>query len=268
MTEPTQEIARLVELATYHLDDLDAASAVVPAAEAVTLARSLFQQRGDAHRPLLITALDTQHVTLYLQGATDDATATLRDLIAHLRLEPGMADRLAGALRALGEAESGRAAVDALRESAALYTALAGTDPAHAPYRDAVVAELGRAIDGGFVLDDAVDRAFADLNGRGIVALQDAGSTMSDGWAAAREAAAGRDDVRGAVFYHRQDLERALAGGGLLLAFGDLTGDDDLAIGNEVRAALESHGLPVEWTGSAGDRIGLRPRLGSGRTAG
>jgi len=65
-------------------------------------------------------------------------------------------------------------------------------------------------------VNDRIRRAFAELNKRGIVALQNAGMTMSDGWEDANETAT--SSTRGATFYHRQDLERAMHGEGLLLA--------------------------------------------------
>ena len=47
---------------------------------------------------------------------------------------------------------------------------------------------------------------------------------MSDGLSDISEYLAenGRDGILGYCFYHGQDLERAIAGGGLMLAFGDL----------------------------------------------
>ena len=67
---------------------------------------------------------------------------------------------------------------------------------------------------------DRLDAAFAAMNARGVLALQNAGSTQSDGFeevkaaARARTAGGGERPV-GYCFYHGQDLERAAAGGPL-----------------------------------------------------
>src|SRR5215470_2473451 len=71
---------------------------------------------------------------------------------------------------------------------------------------------------------DRLDAVFAELDREGIIALQNAGFTISDGHSDVGERLAerDRDQVKGYCFYHGQDLERAVAGGGLMLAFGDL----------------------------------------------
>ena len=98
---------------------------------------------------------------------------------------------------------------------------------------------------------DRLDEAFADLNARGIIALQNAGNTMSDGISDVSEVLhkRGKKGIVGYCFYHGQDLERAVAGQGLMLAFGDL--DDDKTrkaeIGRCVKEVLESHGFTVQW---------------------
>jgi hypothetical protein len=108
---------------------------------------------------------------------------------------------------------------------------------------------------------DRLDAAFTALNGQGVVALHDAGYTMSDGFDDVSQVLheRGRDKFRGYCFYHGQDLERALAGHGLMLAFGDLddTASGKLAIGKLVASTLEAHGLVVSWNGSAETRIDL-----------
>src|SRR5579872_5985911 len=72
---------------------------------------------------------------------------------------------------------------------------------------------------------DRLDRVFDSLNQRGIVALQNAGYTQSDGYSEVREAYSGREDqakIFGYCFYHEQDLDRAMEGEGLNLAFGPI----------------------------------------------
>ncbi|MFI1585619.1 DUF6891 domain-containing protein [Embleya sp. NPDC020630] len=114
--------------------------------------------------------------------------------------------------------------------------------------------------------NDAIDRAFDTLNERGIIALQNPGYTLSDGWAEAHEAASARPTpARGAVFYHRQDLECGVAGGGLMLAFGAF--EDDLAkrdaagmaVAQEVCDTLAGHGVRATCDGTVHSRIEILP---------
>lgn len=108
---------------------------------------------------------------------------------------------------------------------------------------------------------DRLDQVFAELNKSGIISLQNAGYTMSDGHDDVDEALSQRqrEDVRGYCFYHEQDVERAMAGDGLMLAFGDLDAEDSqkAEIGKTVRAALEREGFAVEWDGDPNHRVGI-----------
>lgn len=109
--------------------------------------------------------------------------------------------------------------------------------------------------------NDAIDAAFEELEARGIIALQDAGNTMSDGWSDASSRAKAREGSRGAVFYHGQDTERAVEGLGLYLAFGAYAEGDDasVAIGREACEVLRRHGVHVEWDGTVAARIRIPP---------
>lgn len=109
--------------------------------------------------------------------------------------------------------------------------------------------------------NDRLSEAFADLEDRGIVALEDAGYTLADGWEDARAAADEFPEARGAVFFHGQDVERGVRGEGLHLAFGAFSGGDAaaVAVGREVVEVLARHGLHPAWTGSAAARIELPP---------
>jgi len=71
---------------------------------------------------------------------------------------------------------------------------------------------------------DRLSNAFDAMRAENIVAIQNAGYTMSDGFTEVSEMLhqIGRDGIRGYCFYHGQDLERAVCGEGLMLAFGDL----------------------------------------------
>lgn len=113
--------------------------------------------------------------------------------------------------------------------------------------------------------NDAIDEAFAALNRRGIVALQDAGGTSSMGWAEVNaiiaELEQRRKKVLGGVFYHSQDLARGVAGEGLWLTFGARDGSDDGArkIAQLVRHALEEEGVDCEWNDQIDTRIRVLP---------
>jgi hypothetical protein len=112
--------------------------------------------------------------------------------------------------------------------------------------------------------NDHLTEAFAELEDRGIVALENAGYTTSDGWSDCNELAADFPDVRGACFFHGQDVERGVRGEGLLLVFGSYVegaGHDaaSIELGREICAVLASHGLPTEWNGSVKARIQILP---------
>ena len=111
---------------------------------------------------------------------------------------------------------------------------------------------------------DRLDAVFAELDRGGVIALQNAGYTMSDGYSDVGERLADRDrdQVKGYCFYHGQDLERALAGGGLMLAFGNLDAEPTGkgAVGELVAAALRKAGFEVDWNGDPEKRIHL-PRI-------
>ncbi|WP_436771278.1 DUF6891 domain-containing protein [Yinghuangia sp. YIM S09857] len=161
----------------------------------------------------------------------------------------------------------------------------------------------------GATANDLIDRAFAELRAERIVALQNAGLTISDCWSDAEEeagvladeirdaeeeaswgdgdAAAERDGgaedgkgdfgdeggsrwggVRGAVFYHGQDLARAVRGEGLYLGFGAFAEDGEDAADMAVRSlavartavdVLARHGVPVEWDGTVEQRLFVPP---------
>lgn len=124
----------------------------------------------------------------------------------------------------------------------------------------------------GLTDNDRLDRAFAALEARGILARQD----FSDcGTCGAGEilglAEASRADgraMRGYAFFHQQDTDALLDGStGLYLSYGaDLPADTDeaayetaaTAIGHEVAEAVRAEGLAIDWDGDLGQRIGVR----------
>jgi hypothetical protein len=115
-------------------------------------------------------------------------------------------------------------------------------------------------------MNDALDRAFEELNAKGILALQNAGSTVSEGWNVAEAAAEmSYAPVRGVTFFPGEEVERGVRGGGLLLVFGSFEheptqrAEASLAIAREVRKTLSRHAIKTEWDGSAKTRIRIPP---------
>ncbi|WP_431263169.1 DUF6891 domain-containing protein [Roseateles chitinivorans] len=108
---------------------------------------------------------------------------------------------------------------------------------------------------------DRLDAVFDALTAEGVIALQNAGYTQSDGWGDIVEARAEADDpgaFHGYCFFHGQDLERAVHGQGLFLAFGSIDGDDDtegVKVGERVVELLKGAGFRVEWGGTFKTRI-------------
>jgi hypothetical protein len=106
---------------------------------------------------------------------------------------------------------------------------------------------------------DRLDQVFDTLNSNGIIALHNAGVTMSDGLRDVGEELHQRNGtaITGYCFYHGQDVERAVAGDGLMLAFGDLNDDNaaKVVVGNVIKDALEKGGFNTEWNGDSESRI-------------
>lgn len=109
---------------------------------------------------------------------------------------------------------------------------------------------------------DRLDQALADVEGKGVLPLHNAGYTMSDGHGDAAEelAEAPKGRYFGYCFYHGQDIERVLEDGELYIAFDHIEGDvpDRLRVGRVVAAALRASGLEVDWNEDVGTRIRLR----------
>ncbi|MEZ2311815.1 hypothetical protein AB6809_34980 [Paraburkholderia sp. RCC_158] len=76
---------------------------------------------------------------------------------------------------------------------------------------------------------DRLGRVFDRLDEEGICALSKAGYTTLDGHSDVSEAVreAPKRRYYGYCFYHGQDIERALDGHGLMIAFGDFVDDKD-----------------------------------------
>ena len=109
---------------------------------------------------------------------------------------------------------------------------------------------------------DKLDRIFDTLNQRGIVAIQNAGYTQSDGYDDVMEMHADSENPGaniGYCYFHGQDLERAVAGGGLFLSFGPIDPDKEQTegakVGQVIVGLLQDAGFAVQWPGSFDKRI-------------
>jgi hypothetical protein len=111
---------------------------------------------------------------------------------------------------------------------------------------------------------DRLDEVFAALEKLGIIALQNAGYTQSDGmedvsgeW---NRCGGEESAIAGYCFYHGQDLERVVKGEVLYLTFGDIHGDDSkgVGIGMIICRAFKQHGFAVVWDEDIKTRIQIR----------
>ncbi|NPC70099.1 hypothetical protein HPP05_10125 [Corallococcus exiguus] len=114
---------------------------------------------------------------------------------------------------------------------------------------------------------DRLEAAFDELKRDGIVTRMGATDTLRGGWTYVREDAHALEarglKPWGAAFFHGQDIDYALKGGALCIAFGSLAeaedAEKDVAVGQAVANALQKHGFAPEWNGSETTRITLLP---------
>ena len=106
-----------------------------------------------------------------------------------------------------------------------------------------------------------IDPVFEDLKEAGLVVLQDAGYTESDGFSDCLEEFLDRGGkkagLHGFCFYSRQDLNRAKQSSELYLAFWGAPegGPKDMErVGNLIVAAFQKHGFIVDWNGTGAVR--------------
>ena len=109
---------------------------------------------------------------------------------------------------------------------------------------------------------DRLTQAFQALNAKGVIALENAGMTQSDGYddtLQIYEEAKDKSKVIGYCFYHGQDLERAVRGEGLHLAFGPIDPQKENTegprVGKIIVEELQRVGLPTKWNGTFKERI-------------
>ncbi len=110
---------------------------------------------------------------------------------------------------------------------------------------------------------DRLDEAFAALEASGIVARQNFTCCGTCGateiWDEMAEVRDRGGAVRGYAFYHMQDTESAVEGGGLYLGYGATEEGEEpaLTIARNIVTGLEAHGLQTHWDGTWGQRIGV-----------
>jgi predicted DNA-binding WGR domain protein len=109
---------------------------------------------------------------------------------------------------------------------------------------------------------DRLTQAFQALNAKGVIALENAGMTQSDGYDDTLETYEGTQDksrIIGYCFYHGQDLERAVQGEGLYLAFGPIDPQKESTegprVGKIIVEELQRLGLQTKWNGTFKERI-------------
>ena len=109
---------------------------------------------------------------------------------------------------------------------------------------------------------DRLHQAFAQMAMQGVLALLNAGYTQSEGYEDVQQALRERrdaEDLIGYCFFHGQDLECVVGGGGLHLAFGPLDAKLEstlgIEVGQRVVRALAAAGLHAQWDGSFQQRI-------------
>jgi hypothetical protein len=110
---------------------------------------------------------------------------------------------------------------------------------------------------------DRLDAAFEALEAAGVISRQHFSCCGTCGsseiWDEVDAVAEAGGPVRGYAFYHQQDTERAVEGDGLYLNYGACEDGEAaaLAVGRDIVALLEAHGLRTHWDGSWGQRISV-----------
>jgi len=127
-----------------------------------------------------------------------------------------------------------------------------------------VIAEHDRVVAEESADSIAFANAIGALFDAGVVASfegYDAIEAAHDAYALAEEMRADGADVRGYVYCHREDLERVVFTGRLVIGFSSLSAEPDetARIGRVVLDALVAAGLAAAWSGDPGERILIDP---------
>jgi hypothetical protein len=108
---------------------------------------------------------------------------------------------------------------------------------------------------------DRLDSLCEILENRGILFLQNAGYTISEGHQEAFELLSSLPEHNfiGYCFYHAQDVDQALDNNKLYLAFEHVDGDipETLKVGQILREELVRAGYTVNWNGEPNCRISI-----------
>ncbi len=108
---------------------------------------------------------------------------------------------------------------------------------------------------------DKLRIAFSKLKKRGILCLHNAGVTNSDGHDDANDAlkSTPKNTYFGYCFYHRQAINTAVAGKGLMIAFDHVKGDvpDKIKVGLYIQEELEKLGLKTHWNKKPNKKINI-----------
>lgn len=110
--------------------------------------------------------------------------------------------------------------------------------------------------------NDKLTDSFSELNQMGIIALENAGHTQSDGYDDVLrivQRSADPSKYLGYCYYHSQDMNRGILGNGIFLSFGSIDAQKEETVGVEVGQkiveVLQKHGLQTQWDGTFNQRI-------------
>ena len=112
---------------------------------------------------------------------------------------------------------------------------------------------------------DRLDSVFNALEEKGIVSRQNFSCCGTCGaaeiWDEIEASQNAGKTVRGYTFFHMQDTESAVEGGGLYLNYGSSDAEEGegacVSIGNEIQRELEAHDLKTSWDGTLSTRISV-----------
>ncbi|MBX7528022.1 DUF6891 domain-containing protein [Qipengyuania vesicularis] len=110
---------------------------------------------------------------------------------------------------------------------------------------------------------DRLHAAFTALEAKGIVSREHFTCCSTCGsaeiWDEIEAVTEAGGAARGYTFFHWQDTESAVEGGGVYLSYGACEEGEGPALGiaREIVAELKAHDLPTDWNGSWGMKIGV-----------
>lgn len=110
---------------------------------------------------------------------------------------------------------------------------------------------------------DRLDAAFAELEAGGVISRQNFTCCGTCGsaeiWDEIQIAQDQGRPARGYAFFHMQDTESAVEGHGVYLNYGSCEGSEaaTVAVGHDIVAHLNKHGLQTRWDGSIHYRIAV-----------